>query len=245
MRAQPLVDAAGVEQVPARRQPPHGLADARQAEAYRALRPSPRRRRRLLPLVPEGRRERHDRRRVHPGRRRRHVTTAGATTTTMAFLPAERQAQEGEAARAGDRDIERGEGDGADVEHHGAGRRGHAEELVRDEEQGHGDQEQRHDHPAAAAVDAVSRRHRGCRRRVVRELGGGGEHVVASGARERDVHGGTETAADARALRLGILATDRPCDRETDGRDWKEDAKKEKEKEKEKEEVNAAEFDLL
>lgn len=64
MRAQPLVDAAGVEQVPARRQPPHGLSDRHQAQAYRALRPP--RRGVVLPLVRERRRERRDRRRVHP-----------------------------------------------------------------------------------------------------------------------------------------------------------------------------------
>jgi len=162
VRAQPLVDAGGVEQVAARRQPPHGVADRHQAQAYRALRPP--RRGGVLPLVPERRRERRGRHLVHPW-----------------FAVGERaggEVQEGEAA--GDPDAMRGESEDEEEDHDGGGRGG-AEELVRQEEHQRGGEEQSDEHSAlvGVAIGAAARRRAG---RVAGQRGGAaarGEHGVA------------------------------------------------------------------
>jgi hypothetical protein len=171
VRAQPFVDASRMEQVPARRQPPHGLADLQEAQADGALRPP--RRGGVVPLVHERRRERRDRRRAHSSR-----PNESAAVGVVSRAAAGRYVQEGEVA--GDPDaVEEGDGDDEE-EGHDSRRRADAEELVGDEEQECGDEEQGEEHARLVASSVVARR-RGGGRVAAEQHGVGGEHAGARG----------------------------------------------------------------
>jgi hypothetical protein len=181
VRAQPLVDAPGVEQVPARRQPSHGFADRHQAQTYRALRPP--RRGVVLPLVPERRRQRRDRRRVHPWFCR---TSRPEQATGGDGERAGRQVQEGEAA--GDLDTVGGDSEDVEEDHDGGGCSG-AEELVRKEEHQRGGEEQGDENSALVGVAIGAAGRDG---RLAGQRGGGG------GGGPRGVHGA--------AVEVGLVA---------------------------------------
>jgi hypothetical protein len=175
VRAQPFVDASRMEQVPARRQPPHGLADLHEAQADGALRPP--RRRGVVPLVHERHRERRDRRRAHT--RRPHESAAVGVVSRAAG----RDVQEGEVAGDPADAVEEGDSDDEE-EGHDSRRRADAEELEGDEEQECGDEEQGEEHARLVASSVVARRRGGCV--AAEQHGVGGEH---------DAHGGIECCA--------------------------------------------------
>jgi hypothetical protein len=159
-----------MEQVPARRQPPHGLADLHEAQADGALRPP--RRRGVVPLVHERHRERRDRRRAHT--RRPHESAAVGVVSRAAG----RDVQEGEVAGDPADAVEEGDSDDEE-EGHDSRRRADAEELEGDEEQECGDEEQGEEHARLVASSVVARRRGGCV--AAEQHGVGGEHDARGG----------------------------------------------------------------